>query len=152
MRSRSLQIGVVLFALATVGVLSPIAQSGESNFPDSAALEQRIRRVENGLLPATVLQGESPLRMKLSERMKFYRTPGVSVAVINNGKLEWARGYGYQSAGSQQAVTTDTIFQAASISKPLTAVAVLRLVEQGKIRLDDDIRRKQRHVELETLP
>jgi CubicO group peptidase (beta-lactamase class C family) len=71
--------------------------------------------------------------------MKFHRTPGVSIAVINEGKLEWARGYGVRTAGSEQAVTTDTMFQAASISKPLTAVAVLRLVEQGKLSLDDDV-------------
>jgi CubicO group peptidase (beta-lactamase class C family) len=139
MRSRPLQMGVVLLMLATVGVLPRIARSGELNFPDSPALEHRIQRVENGLLPATVVQGEPPLRMKLSERMKFYRTPGVSIAVINNGKLEWARGYGYRSVDNQQAVTTETIFQAASISKPLTAVAVLRLVEQGKLGLDDDV-------------
>ena len=125
MRSRSLQVGVVLLAFVMPGV--------------SPRIEQRVQRVENGLLPATVLQGEPPLRMKLAERMKFYRTPGVSIAVINNGKLEWARGYGYQSAGGQQPVTTETIFQAASISKPLTAVAVLRLVEQGKLGLDDDV-------------
>ena len=129
MRSRSLQTGVVLLALIGIVV-----------WPQSiASQEQRIQRIENGLLPATVVKGEPPIRMILAERMKFYRTPGVSVAVINNGKLEWSRAYGYVNADGQQIVTTETQFQAASISKPLTAIAVLQLVERGKLRLDDDV-------------
>ena len=139
MRRSSLQTGVVLLALIGIVVWPHIIASQEQRLPRSVNLEQRIQRIENGLLPATVLKAEPPIRMILAERMKFYRTPGVSVAVINNGKLEWSRGYGYVNSDNQQIVTPETQFQAASISKPLTAIAVLQLVERGKLRLDDDV-------------
>jgi CubicO group peptidase (beta-lactamase class C family) len=82
--------------------------------------------------------------MKLVDRMKYYETPGVSIAVINNYKIEWARGYGLGEVGSNEAVTPGTFFQAGSISKPVTAMAALRLVEQGKLRLDEDVNKKLR--------
>ena len=125
MRSGSLQTGVVLLALVGIVVSPHVSESQEQRLPRSVSLEQRIQRVENGLLPATVLKGEPPIRMKLAERMEFYRTPGVSVAVINGGKLEWSRAYGYATSERREKVTTETQFQAASISKPLTAIAVL---------------------------
>ncbi len=74
--------------------------------------------------------------------MQFYKTPGVSIVFINNGRIEWARGYGVREAGKPEPVTTETLFQAGSISKPVTAVAALRLVQAGKLDLDEDVNRK----------
>jgi CubicO group peptidase (beta-lactamase class C family) len=104
-----------------------------------ATLEQRIERVENGLLSPVVLKGETPARMRIDERMKFYKTPGVSVVVINDGKVEWARGYGLLKVNGQERVNTETLFQAASISKTFTALATLQLVERRKLDLDEDV-------------
>ena len=70
--------------------------------------------------------------------MKELNIPGVSIAVLHNGQIEWARGYGVTSLGAQP-FTADTMFQAGSISKPLAAMAALRLVEQGKLALDADV-------------
>ena len=81
----------------------------------------RIQRVEDGLLPDNVIKGQPLPQMKLVDRMKYYGTPGVSIAAINNYKIEWARGYGVRGVGSNEAVSPDTLFQAASISKPVTA-------------------------------
>lgn len=100
-----------------------------------------IARVENGLLPEVRVKGEART-MTLAERMEFYKIPGVSIAVINDGKLEWARGYGVKQSGSNEAITTETLFEAGSISKPVAAVAVLKLVEQGKLTLDENINNK----------
>jgi CubicO group peptidase (beta-lactamase class C family) len=108
----------------------------------AAGLTEKIERIENGLLPPTYIQGQSPAQMKLADRMRFYRTPGVSIAVINDNRIEWARGYGFLEAEGKERVTTATMFQAASISKPLTAMAALALVERGRIRLDEDVNRK----------
>lgn len=108
----------------------------------TADLTQRIERVENGLLPPAVLKGELPVRMRLADRMQFYKTPAVSIAVIDNGRIEWARGYGVLEAGGKEPVTSTTLFQAASISKSLTAVLALRLVEQGKLDLDSDVNQR----------
>jgi YD repeat-containing protein len=71
--------------------------------------------------------------------MAFHGVPGVSVAVINGGRLEWARGYGQADVESDRSVTTETLFQAASMSKPVAALAALRLVEEGRIDLDQDV-------------
>ncbi len=104
----------------------------------SAPTDRRIRRVEAGLLSAVVLKDHAE-PMTLAARMAYYDVPGVSVAVINNGRVEWAKGYGVLEAGRTAPVTADSRFQAASISKPLTAMAALALVEHGKLRLDDDV-------------
>jgi len=80
--------------------------------------------------------------MKLADRMRFYKTPGVSIAIINNGAIEWANGYGVREAGGSNPVTTETLFQAASISKPVAAVGALRLVDKSKLNLDEDSNRK----------
>ena len=106
---------------------------------DSAA---RTQRVENGLLPDNVIKGQSLPQMKLVDRMKYYETPGVSIALINNYKIGWARGSGVREVASNEAVTADTLFQAASVSKPVTAMAALRLVQQGKLSLDEDVNRR----------
>lgn len=106
------------------------------------AVEARIQRVENGLLPPVTIKGEKVTTAKLADRMRFYKTPAVSIAVINDGAIEWARGYGVREDGTNQAVTPATRFQAASISKPVAAMAALRLVEDGKLVLDEDVNRK----------
>lgn len=70
--------------------------------------------------------------------MAFHKVPGVSMAVINDGKIEWARAYGMADAASQRPATTTTLFQAGSVSKPVSAMGALRLVEQRKLSLDED--------------
>lgn len=99
----------------------------------------RIARVENGLLPLNIILDEPVPGMRIEHRMEFYRVPGVSIAVINKGRLAWARGYGLQAAGDDRKIDTKTLFQAASISKPVTAVAALRMVDLGKLSLDKDV-------------
>jgi CubicO group peptidase (beta-lactamase class C family) len=75
---------------------------------------------------------------KLQDRMAAYHVPGVSVAVIHNGAIEWAQGFGVVRLGGAP-VTEKTLFQAGSISKPVAAMAALHLVEQGKLSLDTDV-------------
>jgi CubicO group peptidase (beta-lactamase class C family) len=106
-----------------------------------ASVDERIQRVENGLAPAFIIKGRTKA-MKLAERMAHYKIPGLSVAVINHGKIEWARAYGVVEKDSNKPVTPDTLFLAGSISKPIAAVAGLRLVEQGKLDLDEDVNLK----------
>jgi len=89
-----------------------------------SALEQRIERIQQ--------------TTKLADRMAALHVPGVSIAVIHDGKIEWARGFGVTRIGGPP-VTPDTLFQAASISKPVAAMAVLHLVQSGKLSLDADV-------------
>lgn len=71
--------------------------------------------------------------------MKEHRVPGVSIAVTDRGKVVLARGYGYADVASGGQVTPDSLFRIASLSKPITAVAILQLIEQGKLKLDDKL-------------
>jgi CubicO group peptidase (beta-lactamase class C family) len=128
-----------LSALLILSVLNAAASLPR----DKDSIDARISRVENGLLPPNVIKGKPLPRMKLSDRMKHWnKVPGVSIAIINDYRIEWARGYGVLGEGSVEAVTPGTLFQAGSISKPVTAMAVLRLVQQGKLSLDEDVNKK----------
>jgi CubicO group peptidase (beta-lactamase class C family) len=103
------------------------------------SVEHRIERVINNLLPTTVLEGKFGLPKNLRERLAHYHTPGVSIAVINDFEVEWSNGFGTCEAGTTLEVTRDTLFQAASISKPVFALAVMRLVQEGRLNLDEDV-------------
>ena len=103
-----------------------------------AGQAERIARVERGLRTPGVLAGEAAATRSLLDEMRRLHVPGVSVALIRNGKIAWARGYGVACAGGP-AITPATLFQAASISKPVTAMAALRLAERGELDLDADI-------------
>jgi CubicO group peptidase (beta-lactamase class C family) len=105
----------------------------------AASPEARAARVEKGLLPDIVIAGRPLPAGAIAERMAALKTPGVSVAVINDGKIEWAKGYGVAETGAGAPVTPRTLFQAASLSKPVAALAALRLVGQGKLVLDQDV-------------
>jgi CubicO group peptidase (beta-lactamase class C family) len=109
-------------------------------------LGARIRRVENGLVPnpGIVVKGQPANKASLEERMKAYRVPGVSLAVINGQEIEWQEGYGFQESGGAKEVTPDTLFQAASISKPVAAAAALYYVEKGILGLDEDVNSRLR--------
>lgn len=71
--------------------------------------------------------------------MEKYRVPGLAVAVSRQGKLQYSKGYGYADTVRKEPVTTQSLFRIASISKPVTAVAILKLAEEGKLRLDDKV-------------
>ena len=124
-------------------VLSLISSSG--NDPD-ALVRQRIDRIENGLIEFTSLRDlfqtggvEGKSLKTLEERMVHYHTPGVSIAVINDLALEWAKSYGVLRTGQERPVAVDSFFEAASTSKLVTAAIVLHHVEEGLLNLDEDI-------------
>ena len=135
---------LTVLSLSLAGVFSTggSAQKRVSASVKNYSLDDRIRRVENGLLPLVAIKGEPNAAMQLAERMRFYKTPGISVAVINNGKIEWARGYGVTETGGTKPVTSETLFQAGSISKPVAAMAALRLVQENRLNLDEDVNKK----------
>ena len=101
-------------------------------------LEQAIQAIEHGLLKATCSNKHSVKKMELIQRMKHYKVPGFSAAFVYQEALAWAKGFGVVEAGSEKPVTDETIFQAASISKPCTAMVALHLVEAGLLDLDAD--------------
>lgn len=107
--------------------------------PSSSTPDQAIARVTAGLRSAIVVKGEPVGKYTLAERMALYKVPGVSIAVVDSGRIVWARGFGVKESGTADSVTATTLFQAASISKPVAATGLLRLVEEGKLSLDQPV-------------
>jgi CubicO group peptidase (beta-lactamase class C family) len=116
--------------------LLPVLTVGQA----PANLSAEIKRVETGLIAPFTFKGEPG--WSIEERMKFYKVPGLSVAVIKDYKVAWAKGYGVKDVGTKEPITTETLFQAGSISKSVNATIAMKKVEQGKIALDDNINDK----------
>jgi CubicO group peptidase (beta-lactamase class C family) len=104
----------------------------------SPTVEQRVKAVTDGLLPAVLVKGQPPAKRALASEMAALHVPGVSIAVIRNGKIDWTRGFGVTREGGAP-VSADTLFQAGSVSKPIAAVAALALVQDGRLSLDTDV-------------
>jgi CubicO group peptidase (beta-lactamase class C family) len=81
----------------------------------------------------------APSRERVLALLAKHQVPGASVALIEKSRIEWAQGYGIRETGRTEPVTGSTLFQAASISKPVAALAAIRLVQQGKLALDQDV-------------
>jgi CubicO group peptidase (beta-lactamase class C family) len=111
----------------------------QSEASDDSAIQQKIDQLQSGLLPAVLVKGEELVRKPLADRMEELGVPGVGIAIINDGVLEWAGGFGLSDVAQNRPVTARTMFQAASISKPVAAMAALELVERGQLGLDTDI-------------
>jgi CubicO group peptidase (beta-lactamase class C family) len=103
---------------------------------DAVSLPDRIASAAADLRFAPV-RVEPPA--SLAEVMAQCNIPGVGLAVVADGGIVWAGGFGVRSAESGDAVDAETIFQAGSISKPVAALCALRLVTDGTLALDEDV-------------
>ena len=124
----------LLVAVPVILSYNCIAQTNPTYSKD---IEQKIKQVETHLSGWVQMQDSS--LWNLQDRMAYYHVPGVSIAVIKDNKVEWARGYGLADSIDKRKVTTTTRFQAASISKSLNAVGVLRLAVQKQFDLNRDV-------------
>lgn len=109
----------------------------QSTYPTPDSLDRRIQAVEHNLMGFVQIEGQSPY--SIADRMAFYKVKGLSIAVIRNYQIDWAKGYGWADESAKIPVTTRTLFQAASISKSLNAVGVLKLAQEHKLYLKSDI-------------
>ena len=71
--------------------------------------------------------------------MAYYKVRGLSIAVISNFKIDWAKGYGWADSAENRRIAPNTIFQAGSVSKTLNAVGIFKLAQMNKIGLEKDI-------------
>jgi CubicO group peptidase (beta-lactamase class C family) len=140
MRARSSKI--VVLAITALLILCAATRPGSRPNHVSPEPDARIQRVENGIPPIPISGTEPPQRFNLQQLMQLYKVPGLSVAVIDNFKIAWAKGYGVTEAGSHNPVTIHTLFQAGSISKPVAATGTLALVQQGTLSLDENVNDK----------
>ena len=126
-----------LISKLLLAFILPTVALGQSPNVD---VEARIKRLEQGLLPAVLIKGDPS--WSIAERMKFHKVPGLSIAVIKDFKIDWARAYGVKDIETNEPVTTETLFQAGSISKSVNAMVAMKKVEQGKLSLDEPINNK----------
>jgi CubicO group peptidase (beta-lactamase class C family) len=101
------------------------------------SIQNKINEVENNLIPFVPVKDFKG--WNILDRMKYYKVPGVSIAVIKDYKIDWAKGYGLADTIQKIPVTNETMFSAGSISKFLMAITALKLVENGQIELDKPI-------------
>ncbi|MDH4058713.1 MAG: serine hydrolase [Cyclobacteriaceae bacterium] len=118
------------FLLFFVIILQACTQPQESS-------NNNIAKVESGLINRVYLKGDST--WTIEDRMEHYGVPGVSIAVIKDNKIDWVKSYGVMDKETNEPVTTKTLFQAGSISKPVAAYGALRLADHGKINLDENV-------------
>ncbi|WP_282087257.1 beta-lactamase family protein [Aquimarina algiphila] len=122
--------------IISVLLLIFLFQSGTAQSNTDTTIDL-IKKVETSLTTRVHIEGDTT--WSIEERMKHYGIPGVSIAVINNGKIAWAKGYGVMDTKSKVPVTDKTLFQVSTIGMSLTAYGALRLVDQNKVTLSEDI-------------
>ncbi len=105
------------------------------------AQTKEIRSVESCLMPNIQIKDSVYTHFSIYARLKFYNVPSVSIAVINDGKIAWAKAYGFADVEAGVPATKTTIYQAASISKTANAALVMRLAQRQVFSLDTDIRK-----------
>lgn len=127
-----------LCALALLGGLGGCAKRQDAT-PELDPQAAQIQRIENGLRRLVRLESRPDEAFPLSERMERHGVPGVSLAVIENGKVAWSRGYGVLEAGAEAPVTETSRFRACSLSKVAAAVAALSMVQDGELSLSTDV-------------
>lgn len=132
MRKHRFIVGI----MALIG--APLISGQTAGSPADGELAQRIEQVTSCLPPPVLIKDEPKACTTLAQRMAELHVPGVSIAVVHNGRIEWARGFGMRQTGGD-VVTPETLFQAGSISKSLAAMGTLHLVQEGKLALDGDI-------------
>jgi len=102
-------------------------------------IQSDINNIENSLVKSVQFKGDSIQEFSILDRMEFYKVQGVSIAVVENGMIKWAKGYGYANTKTGTKVDVNTLFQAASISKPIAALSALKLFENGSLELNKDV-------------
>lgn len=126
--------------LASALLATCLSAIGVANARDARHDGSRpLTALQYGLRPAVIKAGEALPGWSLRERMAHYHVPGVAIAVLEDGKVVEAVGFGVREAGTQDAVDGDTLFSVGSISKVITAATSLRLAARGQIDLDRDV-------------
>lgn len=121
-----------IFSIALLFFFSFITYSFSATTQDLI----KINSFENNIKPKKHANKDQQKIYNILERMQYYNVPGVSLAIIDHGEIVFAKGY---NLPNENLIDTNTLFQAASISKPLSAVMALSLVEKGKVSLDQNI-------------
>jgi CubicO group peptidase (beta-lactamase class C family) len=117
---------------------------GCSHASGSRTAADRVARIENHLVAPDYARPVPKDHASIRERMVYWHVPAVSIAVINNGHVEWARAYGIADLETGRPADVRTLFHGASLSKPVNAITVLKFVQDGKLSLDRPVNEQLR--------
>ncbi len=115
-----------------------VNKSEDSSYYRNQEDSIHVLRIDSNMIPMYSVEGKVQ-RMSISEMMKQDSIPGLSMCFIDNGQIAWKKHYGYANFEDSTPISSETIFTGASLSKPLTAIAALRMVEQGILELNEDV-------------
>lgn len=102
-------------------------------------VDNEIQAIENNLIQTIQIRTDPKRGFNLEERMRYHSVPGVSVAVVKDGRLLWSKAYGVRDNETKEELDVNTLLQAASISKAVTAIGVLKLIQDEKLDIDLNI-------------
>ena len=130
-------LGLARGARAMAGLAVLAACGGEPTTP----APQPVTPPAQQEIPITgvAVPGMASYDQVVSDFMRTYNIPGGAVAVMRDGRLIYARGFGYADAENKTPVQPDALFRIASVSKTITSAAIMTLVQDGKLRLDDRV-------------
>ena len=114
----------LLFAITSFGQINKII-----------AVENNLTETKRLIFADSIIP-----KYNIVDRMKFYKVPSVTIAVINNGKIEWTKSYGYADLEGKRKANANTLYQVASISKSVNSLGIMRLVQRKQLSLSNDIR------------
>ena len=120
---------VLLWSLTLATLWACDTSPDSEPLPGADVVAQRLQ-------PAIQIDGRTPVVWSMAERLTRHQVPAVSVAVLKDGKLLWAQAWGVADSETGREATTTTLFQAASMSKPVAALTALTLVDEGRVELD----------------
>jgi CubicO group peptidase (beta-lactamase class C family) len=99
----------------------------------------RIKSLEKGLYRAVYFKGQRPEKLRLLDRMAFYKVPGLTLAVMDRFQIEWVKTYGYKDIVQYRKLTPETAFQAGDLSQPVSATVAVQLVEEKRLDLNEQL-------------
>lgn len=123
----------VRWGVAAIGVWLLTGSAARAEPPQA----MRIARIEGDLEPTVQVKGRPLVRRTLAQEMAAHHTPAVSIAVVDHGRIVWARTYGLADVASGRKATVRTMFQAGSVSKPVAASGAMKLVAAHRFALED---------------
>ncbi|MEC7771820.1 MAG: serine hydrolase domain-containing protein [Bacteroidota bacterium] len=135
MRSSLIFISIAILSCQSNKKKEAVSPSIETN----TAIQDRI---ENNIHPIDENGKSDSIATTLESRMKALNIPGTSITVFDDNKILWSQGYGKKNMQTEEDVNEETIFQAASISKPVTSVAAFKLIEEDKFSLHENVNSK----------
>lgn len=101
--------------------------------------KSRIEQLEKGLYRAVYFKGQMPEKLKLADRLQFFKVPGISLAVVDKDRVDWFKTYGYRDIIKYEKLTPDTVFQIGELSQPVAAAVALAEVARGHLKLEEEV-------------